>query len=143
MIMQRFLVPLDLSEPALRALDYAVELGRQLQAHLTLLYVVQSIPEVDQDASPTGLQDHLARLEAELTRDMDIHLKRVREAGLEGDLIISHGIPYLETIEVATKGGIDLIVMGSHGRTGLRHLLLGSMAERVLRLAPCPVLIVR
>lgn len=143
MIMQRFLVPLDFSEPALRALDYAVELGRQLQAHLTLLHVIQSIPEVDLDVRNAGLQNHLATLEAELTRDMETQLKRVKAAGVEGDFIISHGVPYLETIEAATKGGIDLIVMGSHGRTGLTHLLLGSMAERVLRLGPCPVLVVR
>ncbi len=143
MTMQRFLVPLDFSEPALRALDYAMEFGAQLQAHLTLLHVIQSIPETDSDMGSTHLSDHLATLEAELSKDMEVYLNRVKAVGLEGEIRVVHGVPYLETIEVAKTHEIELIIMGSHGRTGLGHLVLGSMAERVLRLSPCPVLIVR
>jgi nucleotide-binding universal stress UspA family protein len=67
----------------------------------------------------------------------------VREASLECEVAIAQGEPFQEIIGLATTRQVDLIVMGTHGRTGLQHFLLGSVAERVLRLAPCPVLITR
>ena len=54
-----------------------------------------------------------------------------------------HGVPFHEILETAKSQKVDLIVMGTHGRTGLQHILLGSVAEKVVRLAPCPVLIAR
>ena len=54
-----------------------------------------------------------------------------------------HGVPFQVIIETASTAHVDLIIMGTHGRTGLPHVLLGSVAERVVRLAPCPVLVVR
>ena len=54
-----------------------------------------------------------------------------------------HGNPYLEIVRLAEEESVDLIVLGTHGRTGLKHFLIGSVAEKVLRKAPCPVLVVR
>ncbi|HWM86759.1 MAG TPA: universal stress protein, partial [Kofleriaceae bacterium] len=63
----------------------------------------------------------------------------LREVGTN----ISQGVPFAEVVREAREGGFDLIVMGTHGRTGLRHALIGSVAEKVVRKAPCPVLTVR
>ena len=63
--------------------------------------------------------------------------------GLEGEIAVVHGVPFQEMLDTAKKQQVDLIIMGTHGRTGLQHVLMGSVAEKVVRLAPCPVLVVR
>ena len=140
---QHVFVPIDFSEPSARALNDAIDWGRQLNARLTLLHVIQSLSDVGIDMAPALTAQHLETLEAELTQQMQNYLKRIEDAGVEDDLIIGHGAPFYETIEVVKDRHIDLIIMGSHGRTGLSHLLLASMAEKLVRLAPCPVLVVR
>ena len=87
----------------------------------------------------TYIQD----LEAEIMQSMESCLARVTAAGLEGEIVVVHGVPFHEIIETARTQQVDLIVMGTHGRTGLQHLFLGSVAEKVVRLAPCPVLVAR
>jgi nucleotide-binding universal stress UspA family protein len=82
-------------------------------------------------------------IEAEAHQALEERLKRVRQAGLEGDCAVVHGIPFQEIITTATAHHVDLIIMGTHGRTGLTHVLLGSVAEKVVRLGPCPVLVTR
>jgi nucleotide-binding universal stress UspA family protein len=62
---------------------------------------------------------------------------------LEGEVAVIHGVPFHEIIETAKMQQVDLIVMGTHGRAGLQYMLLGSVAEKVVHLAPCPVLVVR
>jgi universal stress protein A len=69
--------------------------------------------------------------------------RRVQEAGLPGDSAIVEGAPFQMIIDTAKDNEADLIVMGTHGRTGLTHVLMGSVAERVVRMAPCPVLVTR
>ena len=69
-------------------------------------------------------------------------LARVTAAGLPGARVVLYGVPFQEIVEVAKAQQVDLIVMGTHGRTGLMHVLLGSVAEKVVRLAPCSVLVV-
>jgi universal stress protein A len=86
---------------------------------------------------------YLQELEAEITQSMENYLKQVQDAGLEGEIVIVHGIPFDEIVQAAKTKSIDLIIMGTHGRTGLSHLFLGSVAEKVIRLAPCPVLVTR
>jgi nucleotide-binding universal stress UspA family protein len=74
---------------------------------------------------------------------MEEALARVTAAGLTAERIVLYGVPFPEIIETAKARQVDLIVMGTHGRTGLMYVLLGSVAEQVIRLAPCSVLIVR
>jgi nucleotide-binding universal stress UspA family protein len=140
---QHVLVPIDFSEHADRALDYAVMWCRRLKGHLTLIHVIQSLSEVGIDRVTTLPAAHLETLERELTHHMQRYLQRVQDAGIEGDMILVHGSPVDETIDTVKARHIDLIIMGSHGRTGVSHMLLGSMAEKLVRLAPCPVLVVR
>jgi nucleotide-binding universal stress UspA family protein len=85
----------------------------------------------------------VAELEAAITSDMEGYLSQVTAAGLAGEIVVVHGTPSQEILDTAKRYQVDLIVMGTHGRTGLPHILLGSVAEKVVRLAPCPVLVAR
>jgi len=135
---QHFLVPLDFSTEADQALEYAIGLAATLQARVTLLHVLEIPKLVDMSLTP-----YRAHMETETKRALAARLQRVHQAGVAGDMIRVHGVPFQEIIELATTTGIDLIIMSTHGRTGLRHVLLGSVAEKVVRLAPCSVLVTR
>jgi nucleotide-binding universal stress UspA family protein len=74
---------------------------------------------------------------------MEDYLQRVQHAGLAGKSLLVQGVPWQEIVDKAKATQADLIVMSTHGRTGFQHLLLGSVAERVVRLAPCSVLVTR
>jgi len=140
---QRFLVPLDFSEYANQALDYAINLASKLGARLTLLHVIQSLPLGGVDMGVTLPYTYIQDLEAEIMENMHACLERVTAAGLEGEIVVVHGVPFHEIIETAKTQQVALIIMGTHGRTGFQHVLLGSVAEKVVRLAPCPVLVAR
>lgn len=142
--LKRILVPLDFSGSSLQALKCAVVLAKPFAASLDLLHVVPN-PFI---AHPGGggaplpqplldqlLQDARTRLD-EVCGSDDRKAFTVRSVVRVGD-------PLVEIVEYARLEQVDLIVMGTHGRTGIPHLLLGSIAERVVRTAPCPVLIVR
>lgn len=143
MIAQHILVPIDFSPYADQALDYAMTLARVLQARLTLLHVIAPLPLVGTEMNGTALGTYLDELEAESTQAMAAYRDRVTHAGLPCDVAVVLGTPYQVIIDTARTRQVDLIVMGTHGRTGLRHLFLGSVAERVVQLAPCAVLVVR
>ena len=140
---QRLLVPVDFSEYANQAVEYAIGLASKLGVRLTLLHVIQSLPLAGIDMGVTLPYAYIQDLEAEITNRMQAYLERVTAAGLEGEIAVVHGVPFQEILETAKTQQVDLIVMGTHGRTGLQHVLLGSVAEKVVRLAPCPVLVVR
>lgn len=143
MATQRFLVPIDFSDYADQALDYAIGLARKLDARLILLHVIPPLPLGGVDMGVALPYTYIQDLEAEISTSMHACLERVTKAGLEGEVAIVHGVPFHEIIEMAKAQHADLIVMGTHGRTGLQHVLLGSVAEKVVRLAPCPVLVAR
>jgi nucleotide-binding universal stress UspA family protein len=140
---QHCLVPIDFSEYSLHALDYAVELAGKLYARLTLLHVIQSLPVGGADMGVTLPYAYIENLEAELRRSLESYRERITAKGLLSDSVIVHGVPFQEIIETARARQVDLIIMGTHGRTGILHVLLGSVAEKVVRLAPCPVLVTR
>lgn len=143
MAAQRFLVPIDFSDYASHALDYAISLASKLGARLTLLHVIQSLPMGGADMGVTLPYTYIQDMEAEITSSLQTYLQRVTAAGLEGEIAVVHGVPFNEIIAAAKTQQVDLIIMGTHGRTGLQHVLLGSVAEKVVRLAPCPVLVAR
>jgi nucleotide-binding universal stress UspA family protein len=142
MTIEHVLVPIDFSEYSDHALDYAITFARPLQARLTLLHVIESFPVSGVDVV-TLPPDYFLELEMAANRQMQSLLARVTTAGLKGEGVVVHGTPFRVITETAKERQVDLIIMGTHGRTGLRHLLLGSVAERVVRLAPCPVLVAR
>jgi universal stress protein A len=140
---QHFLVPIDFSEYADHALAYAIRLARTLDARLTLLHVVQPLPMAGVDMGVALPETYLQEAEAEVQRSMEAALARVTAAGLTGECVVLYGVPFQEIVDTAKAHSVDLIIMGTHGRTGLLHVLLGSVAEKVVRLAPCSVLVVR
>ena len=140
---QHFLVPIDFSEYADRALAYAIRLARSLDARLTLLHVVQPVPMTGIDMGVTLPATYLQEVEEEAQRGTETALARVTAAGLTGERVVLYGVPFQEIVDTAKARQVDLIIMGTHGRTGLLHVLLGSVAEKVVRLAPCSVLVVR
>ena len=137
------LVPTDFSPYAEQALDYAIRLARTLKARLTVLHVIQPVLLAGVDMGVALPAPYLQEVEAAVQSSMDEALARVTAAGLPGEHVVLYGVPFQEIVEVAKARQVDLIVMGTHGRTGLMHVLLGSVAEKVVRLAPCPVLVVR
>ena len=146
MTAQRVLVPVDFSEYTDHAVAYAMDLASTLGARVILLHVIQSPPwgGIAMDGTlPHAYSTFLQHLEAEVAHNMQAYVQRVTAAGLVGDMVVVHGVPFHEILETARIQQVDLIVMGTHGRTGLHHVLLGSVAEKVVHLAPCPVLVVR
>jgi universal stress protein A len=143
MTIQHILVPTDFSAYAEQALDYAIALAKPLQARVTLLHAISAVFWGTGDVAMAPPPAYFDALEAEAQQQIEQACTRVREAGLLGETMVVYGVPFERIILAARDHHIDLIVMGTHGRTGLLHVLLGSVAERVVRLAPCPVLVTR
>lgn len=143
MTASHILIPIDFSAYADRALDDAIEFAKVLQARLMLLHVIHLTPLAMGDIGTGSLVPYLEDLETDAQQRMQALLNRVHEEGLEGETAIVHGVPFQAIVDMAGSKGIDLIVMGTHGRTGLTHVLIGSVAEKVVRLAPCSVLVTR
>lgn len=139
----RILVPTDFSADAGNALDYAIGLARTLSSEIHVLHV-QHFPALlivpDQIAKPESFWDEMHR--AALER-LDEISRRVAERGVGVHVHLEEGPPASVAVKVARELPADLIVMGTRGLTGLKHVALGSVAERVVRLAPCPVITLR
>ena len=144
MTIRKILLPTDFSGPARGARDWAVALGRQYGASLTLLHVYQPISYALPEGYVLPTASLLADLEVKLGASLD-QAKRDLDAiaELRIDTQLVQGVPFAEIVKFAREGRYDLIVIGTHGRTGLRHALLGSVAEKVVRKASCAVLTVR
>jgi nucleotide-binding universal stress UspA family protein len=128
---ERILVPTDRSDPARRALEQAADLAARYDATITTLHVVDT-RELD---GGSEMDERTAAAQAELDAAIDdLDLEPTPEA------VVRAGIPSEEILDYADESGMDLIVMGTHGRTGVRRYLLGSVAEKVVRLSDVPVL---
>lgn len=140
--MKSVLVPIDFSPASEKALVYAQVLCKEFGAKLTVLHVVEPIPEV------TARSAMLVMESDKVVGRSKKHLEEVLHAlglgaGLVEKALVRVGRSYFEITEAARTLKADLIVISTHGRTGLKHVLLGSTAERVVRYAPCPVLVIR
>jgi nucleotide-binding universal stress UspA family protein len=136
----RILVPTDFSETSKSAVKEGVDLARRFKAGLILLYVGDRVVTEVATEFPLGLEESL--LDAERERLLKI-LTPAEEAELHPEFVICAGRPAQEIVRCAKEREADLIVMGTHGRGGVNRMLLGSVAERVIRTASCPVLIIR
>ncbi|MGE3540041.1 MAG: universal stress protein [Candidatus Tectimicrobiota bacterium] len=142
MQLQHILVPLDFSADAEHALEYAINLARTVGARLTLFHVMQPFPLAGVPMGVPLPATYLQASEAALQQAMETALGRVTASGVAGESRMVYGVPWQEVLEAAERQAVDLIIMGTRGRTGLAHVLLGSVAEKVVRLAPCAVLVV-
>lgn len=137
------LVPTDFSAPSAQALRYGAALAERFSAHLLVIYADPFVPPVDFTISAAGMFDIPREELVEAAREQ---LQAFAETN------ISRSVPYDVRVLVSTavdaivtqasESGTNLIVMGTHGRTGLRRLLVGSVTEAVMRLAPVPVIVV-
>ncbi|MGA3268796.1 MAG: universal stress protein [Verrucomicrobiota bacterium] len=140
---QQILVPTDFSEPSKKALKYAVSIAEQLGAKITLLHVFElPIAYPYGDYNPFIAETDKIMPAAQVTanqicKEENINPRFIRET------LVKEGISYQEIVETAKALKMDLIIIATHGHTGLAHVLLGSTTERVVRHAPCPVLVVR
>lgn len=142
--LRRILVPTDFSKQAEYALGYAVFFAQQYGASLTLLHVMAPYfggTEADVLAVPAAYYGR--DLMGILYERLEMIATKIREQGIDVESVVGLGIPFVEIVKTARKTEADLIVIATHGRTGLSHAVLGSTAERVVRKAPCPVLSVR
>jgi nucleotide-binding universal stress UspA family protein len=142
--LKRILVPIDFSDYSKNALEYAIPFAKQFNASIDLLYVVEptiypadfsfgqiGFPNVEEELRTRG-SDELEKL---ITKEIGKKVKAKK--------VVRTGKPFYEINQYASEEAIDLIIIATHGHTGMEHILFGSTAEKVVRKAPCPVLVVR
>lgn len=147
MQIDRILVPTDFSATSLQALAAGVSFAQCFGATIDLVYVLEDLP-----LFPTVSFEHLPTLTSDdfyekAVQESSESLKQLLEDKLSpeqrGQYWVHRGSPALEIIDCAQRHGHGLIVMSTHGHTGLKHVVLGSVTEKVVQQAPCPVLSVR
>ncbi|MGO9379605.1 MAG: universal stress protein, partial [Dissulfurispiraceae bacterium] len=144
MEIRKILFPTDFTEGALAALPYAVDLAKSYKARLYLLHVIYDI------GASTGLNVPIVSFDAlydEMEKGAQEELENfgcgTREGYGDCECSVARGVPYEVILKFAADKGIDLIVMGTHGRRGIDRMIFGSTAEKVVRYADCPVLTVK
>ena len=145
-LLKTILVATDFSEPSDAALAYGRELARTFGAQLTVLHIAENI------AGRGYGGDGFILIDPELQGDLEAAARKQVDALISDEdrdvlkaraLVLTSNAPAAAIVDHARQASIDLIVLGTHGRGGVAHLLMGSVAERVVRTAPCPVLTVR
>ncbi len=144
MQIKTILFPTDFSQGARAAMDHAVSLARDYQARLILLYVIQDISVAEwYIPSSLSMTDLMEDMQKSAWKEMDRWADEISSRLASTEKIVVRGVPFVEIIRTAKEKNVDLIVIGTHGRTGIDHMLFGSTAEKVVRKSPCPVLTVR
>jgi universal stress protein A len=147
--LEKILVPVDFSEYSQKAVRYGVELAKDRKASLTLLHVInQRIIDAVHELSVKGYKGDFVEVMRKMVSEREAELQQMvpqdwREGLTELNFEIRKGRPSEEVIKYAKEHGMDLIVVGTHGRSALASALLGSVANTVVLRAPCPVLVVR
>ena len=140
----KILHPTDFSECAAEAQAVAVDLARRLDAELVLVQVLVE--------APLYSEGFISRRQVQTVYDaqrkwseetLEARAEQLRQSGIKTSWRVQAGAPHEEIVRTAEEEHADMIVMGTHGRGGLNRMILGSVAERVIRLARCPVLTVR
>lgn len=140
----KILVPIDFSDYSKSALKYSITFAKQFNAELILIYVVEPViypPDfsMGQIAIPSVNTEWDERAREELNK----LAKNEIPADLKSKTVIKTGKPFVEIIDTASEEDVDIIIIATHGHSGVEHILFGSTAEKVVRKAPCPVLTLR
>lgn len=141
---KKVLVPIDFSDYSKSALKYAVNFAKTFKADITLIYVVEpiiyppdfsmgqiAVPSVNTEWDEVAKEELNKLAKSEISNDVNVKT------------IIKTGKPFIEIIETAVEDNTDIIIISTHGHSGVEHILFGSTAEKVVRKAPCPVLTLR
>jgi universal stress protein A len=141
---KKIVCPTDFSDPSYQGLDYAIDLAKLFQAELSVVHVLNVLPH-----SPTdpNISFEVPEFERIMHKESEEKLKEIVKtrvpAAIKADAVIGHGNAAKEIVRIAEEGKADLIVIATQGHTGWHHLVMGSIAEKVIRHAPCPVFAVR
>jgi len=137
----KILIPVDFSSYSQEAIDYGSVIGKKFNAGIILMHVIEALPySVTDSLAIIGHRRALETIAKSLLQNLS---EILREKEVSVSTFLARGAPHREILRKAERERVDLIVMGTHGRTGLEHLVLGSVAEKVVRLSACPVLTVR
>jgi universal stress protein A len=143
-MIKKILIPLDFSDHTDEIVSYGVQLARRFQAEVHLLHVIPNLDyftPYESFLAAESLVSVQKDIETEVTKDLQAVAQKIE--GVPVKQAIHSGVAFLEIIDYVRTEGIDLIVMGTHGRGGIEHILIGSVAEKVVRKSPCPVLTIR
>jgi len=144
MKVERILFPTDFSDGSAYALPYAVDLAKHYNAKIYILHVTYDIGKAFESHVPHSSADEIHKeMNAWALKELDSCCIEETRGLPDVDKSVLLGVPYEEIIKFADKEKIDLIIMGTYGRSGLDRFIFGSVAERVVRKAPCPVMTVR
>jgi universal stress protein A len=141
--LKEILVPIDFSESSLKALQYALPMAEKFGAHITLFHVIEPRFGPADMMAPAEILE----VEGDLVRagwqKLELLCHQSIKPAITSSSLVEMGRPYEEIVAAAKTHKTDLIIIATHGHTGLKHFFIGSTAERVVRHAPCPVLTVR
>ncbi len=140
--LKRILAPTDCSELSSNAMEYALEMTKRFNAHLTVLKVFPNTIE-----SPFGSaipkKDISSKYQENFIKEIETFWKPFAQQEVNPDFLCLMGDPFSEIMRYVKDAAVDLIVMGTHGFTGLKHVFMGSVAEKTVRYSPAPVLTIR
>ncbi len=141
------MVPVDFSENSMGAVDYAVKLGKRFGSRLILVHIYHFPVELLTDWSAYGTLAGSGELLEALRKEREQQLSALAAekaaSGLEIATRVLEGTPFSEIVKAARTEKADILIMGTRGLTGIKHVLIGSTAEKVVRKAPCPVLVLK
>ncbi|NQU08466.1 MAG: universal stress protein [Candidatus Abyssubacteria bacterium] len=142
---EKILFPTDFSEHSKHAFTYALSFAKEYGARLYMLHVIEDVQYLaNAYMFDVPMMPSFADMEQNRQKEMEEFIEReVADASVSVEKVIKHGRPFVEIIQMAREENVDLIVIATHGRGGLEHVLFGSTAEKVVRKAPCPVLSIR
>ncbi len=141
---RKILVPLDFSEYTDEIMNVAVQIAQRFGSTIHLLHVIPNMDyftPYESFLSGENLLNIQREIEREVERDMEVVAKKIKDISVAK--AIHTGVAVLEIVDYVRTENIGLVVMGTHGRGGLEHILIGSVAEKVVRKSPCPVLTIR
>ena len=139
---QKILVPTDGSDYSIRAAEYGIGIAKMLSAQILVVYVIDKVV-IDQISKVTERESVEQELKENGQRYVNYVLDLAAKKGVKSSSMLTKGSPYEQIVHLARELNIDLIVMGTYGRRGAERVLIGSVAERVIEYAPCPVLVIK
>jgi len=141
-LLKRILIPTDGSDPSIRAAEFAIELAKHFESEIVAIYVIDRVilEEVSKIHERHGLEEEIRR---KAERCLNYIVKSAEKKGLKARSILVEGQPHDQIVRHAESLKADMIIMGSKGRRGMNRILIGSVAERVIEYAPCPVLVIK
>lgn len=143
-MIKKILVPIDFSDYSKNALKYAADFAKFFNAKVSIVYVIEPLVyPSDFSLGQVAIPNFEFDLQDKAKEELNSLIHEIFGDNAENEIIIKSGKPFLEIIETAEEIDADLIIIATHGHTGVEHLLFGSTAEKVVRKAPCPVLSLR